>query len=384
MTAITGNEAVYLAVRLANVDVISASPITPQTSIVESLSASIAEGSLHASFINAESSSAALSALAGAAAAGARCFCASSSQGLAQMHEVLHWTAGNRLPVVMVNVNRALGAPLSIWADHSDSMSQRDTGWLQFYVASNQELLDTILQAYKIAELVRLPVMVNMDGFTISSTVEGVDLPDPVAVERFLPRGDEHTALLDTDRPVSIGSIVRPNDFQQFRSSMQDSANLALDAILGASKEFNEDFGRRYDLIQHEGLDKADVVVLACGSAASTIAHVAEQMRRDGASVGAVTLRVFRPFPGKRLTDILRDVKSVVVFDRAISIGAEGIICQELRAALQARGSKAIVHGVVTGLGGMDIKPGMIQPVIEQALTGELSETGVIWEPERK
>ncbi|MBI4495574.1 MAG: pyruvate ferredoxin oxidoreductase [Deltaproteobacteria bacterium] len=374
---LTGNSAISHGVALCRAEVISAYPITPQTTIVEELAEFCADGRLPAKFIRVESEHSALACVAAAAATGARTFTATSSHGLAYMHEMLHWTSGARLPVVMVNANRAIGPPWSIWCEEGDSLSQRDTGWLQFYCQSGQEALDTIIQAYRVAEEVLLPAMVLVDGFFLSHTAEPVEIPDQKAVDRFLPPFRPRYKL-DPDEPHAFNIMVGPDLFISFRHGVQKAMEEARKAALRVDREFKARFGRSYGILEKVRAWDADLLLLAMGTAASTAREVVSEYRRRGEKVGLCRLRLFRPFPSRELIRLVRGAKKVAVLDRNHSPGAGGILAQELKAALCGTPAPPRVFEFVAGLGGKDITPETIREVIEHARRRERSD-GPIW-----
>ncbi len=374
----TGNTAVSNAVMLARVQVISAYPITPQTTIVEELSEMAGDGRIQARFIRVESEHSAMACVTAACAAGARVFTATSSHGLAYMHEMLHWTSGTRLPVVMVNANRAIGAPWNIWCDLSDSLSQRDTGWLQIYCQSAQEVLDTVLQAYRIAEEMLLPVLVLEDGFVLSHTSEPVDVPDQKEVDRYLPPYQARDPL-SAREPHTYNIMVDPSKFILFRHESQKAMERAKKVVAQVDREFKARFGRGYGLIEKFRATDADVVLLTLGTPASTAREVIESLRQQGKKVGLIRQRLFRPFPSEALIRQLSGVKKVAVLDRANSLGAGGILAQELKAALLNAPRKPKVFEFIAGLGGKDITPETLQVVMEKTLTKARPDGGPIW-----
>jgi pyruvate ferredoxin oxidoreductase alpha subunit len=374
---LTGNSAITHAVMLARVQVISAYPITPQTTIVEELSEMCSDGRMGARFIRVESEHSAMACVTAACAAGVRVFTATSSHGLAYMHEMLHWTSGTRLPVVMVNANRTIGAPWNIWCDLSDSLSQRDTGWLQIYCQSAQEALDTVLQAYRIAEEVLLPVMVLEDGFVLSHTSEPVDLPDPQEVDRFLPPYRARHKL-SADEPHTYNIMVDPSRFIAFRHEGQKSMEQAKKVVARVDREFKSRFGRGYGLIEKYRATDAEVVLLTMGTPASTAREVIDEFRKQGKKVGLMRLRLFRPFPTEEIVKQLSGVKKVAVLDRANSLGAGGIVAQEVKAALLNSPRKPKVFEFIAGLGGKDINPEAIQTMVEKTMKGARPNE-VVW-----
>jgi 2-oxoisovalerate ferredoxin oxidoreductase alpha subunit len=354
-----GNYAAAYAVKLANVKVVAAYPITPQTSVVEKIAEFIANGEMNAEYIKVESEHSAMSACIGASAAGVRTFTATSSQGLLYMHEMLHWASGSRLPIVMAQVNRAVAPPWSIWADHNDSISQRDTGWIQFYCESNQDILDTLIQAYKIAEdpRVLLPAMVCYDGFELSHTAMPLELPDQKDVDGFLgPYNVEH-ALIDLEKPTTHGNVVSPEWYMEFRLLIQKAMENAKLVVNETASDFSRRFGRDYESqIQCYKCRDAEVAIVSMGAVSSEAKEAVDRLRKEKLPVGAVKLKVFRPFPKEALQELGKRVRAFVVIDRNISFGMEGALFTELKSALYHLEEKPIVLGFIAGLGGRDIR----------------------------
>lgn len=367
---IMGNHAASHAVRLSRVDVIAAYPITPQTQIVEELSEMCAKKQLEARFLKVESEHSAMASIIGAAATGARTFTATSSQGLALMHEMLHWGAGSRLPLVMVNVNRALGPGWSIWTEQTDSLSQRDTGWCQLYVEDNQEVLDSVLQAYRVAEQVRLPVMVCYDAFILSHTYEPVDLPSQQDVDAFLPRYEPEIKL-STDDPHAFNGLVQPDAYMEMRLKMQQAMDRALAVFADASDEFHERFGRRLPNIETVDTEDADVVLVTSASMTGPARMTVAKLRAEGHRVGLLKVRLFRPFPVEEIRRALTGKDKAVVVDRNISLGKGGIFADEIRAAIANDPDRPQVHGHIAGLGGRDITPDILEKIVRQSLDHE-------------
>ena len=354
-----GNYAAAYAVKLANVKVVAAYPITPQTAVVEKIAEFIANGEMNAEYINVESEHSAMSACIGASAAGVRTFTATSSQGLLYMHEMLHWASGSRLPIVMAQVNRAIAPPWSIWTDHNDSISQRDTGWIQFYCENNQDILDTLIQAYKIAEdpRVLLPAMVCYDGFELSHTAMPLELPDQRDVDAFLgPYNMEH-ALIDLEKPSTHGNLVSPELYMEFRLLIQKAMENAKLVINETASDFSRRFGRDYESqIQCYKCRDAEVAIVSMGAIASEAKEAVDRLRKEKLPVGAVKLRVFRPFPAEVFHELGKRFRAFVVIDRNISFGMEGALFTELKSALYHLEEKPIVLGFIAGLGGRDIR----------------------------
>lgn len=374
-----GNHAASHAVRLARVQVISAYPITPQTQIVEELSEICAKGDLDAKFLKVESEHSAMAAIIGAASAGCRSFTATSSQGLALMHELLHWAAGARLPLVMVNVNRALGPGWNIWTDQSDSLSQRDTGWLQLYVEDNQEVLDTVLQAYALAEKVDLPVMVCYDAFILSHTYEPVDLPEQEEVDAFLPPhvpGD----ILDVDNPRSFNALVMPDNYFELRYKMQKAMEEAPDIFQKIDTDFSDRFGRSYGIVEKVHTDDAETVLVTSSSMTSMARLVIDKLRAEGLKVGLLKIKMFRPFPIREVREALFGKQKAVVIDRNLSFGKGGIFADEIRGAIANASDQPPVYGYIAGLGGRDMTCEVIEEILRESLAlAEPPENGILW-----
>ena len=375
---IEGSHAVSYGVMLSKVQVICAYPITPQTHIVEKLSELCASGELPAKFLMVESEHSAMAGCIGASAVGVRAFTASSSQGLALMHELLHWASGARLPIVMANVNRALGAPWNIWADQTDSLSQRDTGWLQFYCESSQEAVDTIIQCYKISEKVSLPSMVILDAFYLSHTFEPVNIPDPERVDRFLPPY-EPKYKVDPNDPRSFSGLTPPDFFTELRYQTQQAMEEAKRVILQVDEEYQTLFGRRYGLIEGYRLEDAELVLITSGTVAGTTREVVDQYRDEGKPVGMLRMRTFRPFPSEEIRQALKGVPKVAVIDRNISFGMGGIFAEEVRSVFCNEEKRPVVFGYVSGLGGRDITRETLSNIVEYTLEQDRPKQDVLW-----
>jgi len=375
-----GNHAVAWGARLARVEVISAYPITPQTQVVEKLSEMCADGTLPARFIKVESEHSAMAACIGASAAGVRTFTATSSHGLAYMHEMLHWAAGGRHPIVMVDVNRALGPGWNIWTDQNDSLSQRDTGWVQLYCETSQEVLDTTVQAFKLAEVLDLPVMVMLDGFYLSHTAEPVDVPDQEMVDRFLPPRVARFKL-DVDDPHAFGALVRPDTYMEMRWLQQEALREVPRVFENVEADWMRMFGRSYGAVESYRAEDAELLLVTSGTVTSTARFVVDQRRAAGEAIGLVKVKMFRPFPTALLRKALAGVERVAVLDRNISPGHSGIFAEELRAALYdaPADERPDVYGYVLGLGGRDITPAVIDDVIERTRQSTKSEREDLW-----
>jgi len=371
MTVVEGSYAIAHSVKVCRPNVISAYPITPQTHIVEDLSQFMADGEIpNCEYINVESEFSAISALIGASATGARTYSSTSSQGLELMHEVLFNASGMRLPIIMTVVNRAVSAPISIWNDHQDSISQRDTGWIQLYAENIQEMSDMTAQAFKIAEDkdVMLPAMVCMDGFILSHVFEPVVLLEQELTDEFLPPYDpEH--VLDTRNPLSFGTFADPSAYTEFRYLQQKGMDVALGKIEKAADDFKKIFGRYYGgLIEPYMAEDADILLMAMGSVVGTIKDVIDKARSQGIKVGLIKVRTFRPFPVEAIHSAVSDAAIVVTLDKNISIGLnEGALFTEVKSCLYNSDINVPVMGFMLGHGGRDIPMSTIQMIIDKA-----------------
>ncbi len=370
---IEGSQAVAQAVARSRPQVICAYPISPQTHIVESLSALVKSGALAGcEYLNVESEFAAMSAAIGASAAGARSYTATASQGLLFMVEAVYNASGLGLPIVMTVANRAIGAPINIWNDHSDSMSQRDSGWIQLYAEDNQEALDLHIQAFRLAEEVSLPVMVCMDGFVLTHAVEEVDMPDQSVVDGFLPPY-EPRQVLDPDEPVSIGAMVGPEAFTEVRYLAHLRQMQALDVIPEIAAAYGAATGRVRDgLISQYRLDDADIVVVALGSVLGTLKDAVDGLREDGMRIGVLGITSFRPFPLEAVGAALAGVGTVVVLEKSLAVGIGGVVSSNVRTALSGSNTRTLT--VIAGLGGRPILQASLQQMIRQAAAGTLED----------
>jgi len=371
---IEGSLAVAEAVRLCRPQVIAAYPITPQTHIVEALAEMVANGKLDADYITVESEFSALSACLGASAAGSRTYSATTSQGLALMFEVCFNVAGMRFPVVMTIANRALGAPLSIWNDQQDSISLRDSGWLQFYAEDNQEATDLHYIAYRVCEdpSVLLPAFVCFDGFILSHTYEPVEQLAQVDVDKFLPKFTPKERL-DAADPISFGMFASPDYYMEFRYAHDKALKDSKAIIEKAGKEFAKLFGRDYSaLIEGYHLKDAETVLVAMGSICGTTKDAIDEMRAEGKKVGLLKIRVFRPFPTEELAKALAGAKRVAVLDKNISLGSKGAVALEVKDALY--GSGIPVYGYILGLGGRDVRKKDIKEIVTLAEKGQIDQ----------
>jgi pyruvate ferredoxin oxidoreductase alpha subunit len=368
---IEGSRAVAEAVAACRPEVVCAYPITPQTHIIEAVGAMVKAGSLApCEFINVESEFAAMSVSIGASAAGARAYTATASQGLLFMMEAVYNAAGLGLPVVMTLANRSVGAPINIWNDHSDAMAARDAGWIQLFAETNQEAADLHVQAFRLAEQLSVPVMVCMDGFVLTHAVEGVDVPSQADVDAFLPPF-EPRQVLDPGDPVSIGAMVGPDAFEEVRYLAHLRQLDALQLIPDVAAEFEVAFGRRSGGLVHSyRTEGADTVVVALGSVLGTIKDAVDARRDAGDRVGVVGITAFRPFPRQAVRDALSGARSVVVVERAFSVGFGGVLSTDV--AMATHGADCSLRTVVAGLGGRPITRRSLEGMIVSALRDEL------------
>ncbi|RLF76695.1 MAG: pyruvate ferredoxin oxidoreductase [Thermoplasmata archaeon] len=367
---LTGNKTTAYSAMRSRVQVVSAYPITPQTTIVEHIAEFIADGLMKAEYIQVESEHSAMAAAIAASNTGARAFTATSAHGLLLMHEMLHWATGARLPVVMVNVNRALGPPWSVWADHLDSISQRDTGWMQYYVENNQEIFDTVIMAYKVSERpdIMLPSMISQDAFYLSHTVEPVDIVEQEVVDNYLPPYDPPYRL-DVNNPAGFGSLVMPNHYYEFRYKIAEAMEKAKKYIKEAAEEWYEITGRDYrGLLDCYRCEDADVVLFGAGTMMSTAKEVVDWMRAEGKKVGVARIRVFRPFPGEDVRKVADGAAAIGVMDRAYGFGRGGAFFNEVNSALYNHRNRPPTKNYIIGLGGRDVKPRHIRAIFNDLL----------------
>jgi pyruvate ferredoxin oxidoreductase alpha subunit len=375
---LNGDEAVALAVKQCDVDVVAAYPITPQTIIVEKLSEYVANGEVETEYVCTESEHSAMAACLAASATGARVFTASASAGLALMHEMLFVTSGCRAPVVMAVANRALSAPLNIHGDHSDAMAERDSGWIQIYCENAQEVYDSMIQAFRIAEHldVQLPVIVGLDGFTLSHTLENVEtLPDD-SVKRFVGTRQFPVVLthegktvpykLDPESPMTMGPVALPNYYFEFKRQQEEAMRNAFAVITQVHDEYAEMSGRRYGdgLIDEYALQDAEVAIVCLGSTAGTVKTVVDELRAEGVKAGLLRIRTYRPFPAEAIAKALGKVKAAAVMERSMSFGGRGgAVFHEVRHALYDAAVRPFVVNYIHGLGGRDTNPRQIRSV---------------------
>ena len=361
------------AVKLANVDVIAAYPITPQTHIVEHLSELVADGHLDAEFVPVESEHSAMSACVGSSAAGARTFTSTASQGLALMHEILFIASALRLPIVMAVANRSLSGPISIWNDHSDVMAERDVGWVQFFAENGQEVMDLTITAFKIAEdkRVTLPVAVNLDGFILTHVIEPIEIPDQSEVDAYLPPFEPQQRL-DIANPISMGMVGMPEVYTEAKKACL----VALEESYGVIKEhwdgFAKQFGRQYKPIETYRTEDAELIIVTMGSLGETCMSAVDQMREKGLKVGQVRIRLWRPFPAEDFLGAVKGAKTLMVLDRALQPGSSsGPVATELKSLLYDRGLNHYVSNFVAGLGGRDVTRADFAQMVEKTMKAQ-------------
>ncbi len=377
----TGNQAAALGAKLSNVEVVAAYPITPQSQLAEILSQYVESGELKAEYVRVEGEHSALTVCISASTVGARVFTATSANGLLYMHEQLHWAAGSRLPIVMCCVNRGVGAPWTIFNDQQDSLAQRDTGWMQLYCRNNQEIIDTVIQAYRIAEVVYCPVMVCYDGVVLSHTMMPVDVTDAADVKAFLPPYQPHT-ILSPDDPRNLNPVLFPGQrrdsegvlrdgYMEMRYKLQAALDKAPETIRAVNAAYAEAFGRDHGgMIWEYRMEDADLILVGMGSLASEATAAADLLREEGIKAGVVGIRVFRPFPKIDVRDAFRKAQGIVIFEKSISYGYEGGLCSDLKAAFYGTEIKAPIHNYIAGLGGRDVKARELAAAAKDSLAG--------------
>ncbi|MBS3819262.1 pyruvate ferredoxin oxidoreductase [bacterium] len=375
---IMGNHSLSYGAMLSRAQVIAAYPITPQTQVVELLSEMCADKKLDAKFIKVESEHSAMAACLGASLAGSRTFTATSAQGLTLMHELLHWGSGGRMPVVMGNINRAMAPGWSIWSDQNDSLSQRDTGWMQFYCASNQEVLDTVIQAFKVSEKLMIPSMVILDAFTLSHTYEVVDIPDQEKVDEFLPSFDPPIKLTSDD-PRAFGGLTSSEHYFELRYKLQKDMEKAPALIEKTGKEYQDLVGRYLGAVEKYRCDDAELILVTSGTMGYTAKVAVDELRKEGIKLGNLRIKAFRPFPFEIVQNTLKKAAKVAVVDRNISYGYHGIFYQEVKSALGGSDSGPGVFGFITGLGGRDITPSSFKEIAQYALKKDKPEENIVW-----
>lgn len=379
LVPMSGSEAVAKSVIQSNVDFVSAYPITPQTIIVERISDLVGEGGTKTTFVNVESEHSAISACVGASLAGGRSFTATSSQGLALMHEVLYLTSGLRVPLVMAVANRALSAPINIHGDHSDMMGSRDSGWIQYYVENGQEAYDWVMQAFRVAEddRVMLPFTVNMDGYVITHSMEPISLIDQATVDKFVPPRIAKTRL-DVNNPMTFGTLTLPDYYTEFKRQQEEAMRNTPAVFDEVTSEFSKLIGRGYKQLVPFELDGAKVIVVSLGSASGTIRYVARGLRKKGLPVGALRVGLFRPFPSDPFAKLVENADVLVVLERAMSLGSRvGPLASEIVNSLYDRPSKPRILDLIAGLGGRDLAPETIEKLFRNGLDAASNPSGL-------
>jgi pyruvate/2-oxoacid:ferredoxin oxidoreductase alpha subunit len=379
VSIMTANYAAAEAARLAGVQVISAYPITPQSPVVEKLMEYVNDGTMNAEFVTVESEHSAITVCISASATGARVFTASCANGLALMHEQLHWAAGTRLPIVMAIPNRGMAAPWSILNDQQDSISQRDTGWLQIYCRNNQEVMDSVIQAYRIAEEVMVPTMVCYDGYILSHTMMPVEVPDEKKVSEFLPDYKPHTILDPSDpRNINPVTLAEPREnadgvlchgYFEFRYMLQQAQLRAVDVTLETGKLFGKEFGREYGLYDTYRCDDAELIAVTLGSIGSQAMDAVDNLRDQGLKIGVLSVRLYRPFPAEELVNAIKEIgcKGVAVLEKNVSYGYEGALATDLKAAFFEFQHPVFAHSYCMGLGGRDVKTEHVEEALKKS-----------------
>ena len=384
-----GNTAAAIGVKLARANVIAAYPITPQTPVTEKLSEFIESGEMKAEYIPVESEHSALAVCIAATSTGARSFTATSANGLLYMHEQIHWAAGARLPIVMCIVNRGVGAPWNVWNDHQDSISQRDTGWIQLYLCDHQQIIDTVIKAFLLAETVNVPVMVCYDGYILSHTFMPFEIPPQELVDKFLPPFKPDYAL-DPKEPANLNTVTLPDvrvdihgemahGYMEIRYLLQEDMRLAMNALSDIERKFGDIFGRYQDpFVEKYKCDDADFIAVGLGSITYQLHDVIDTLRNEGVKIGVMGVRLYRPFPDEAIAKALSGAKGVIVFEKALSYGYEGTLATEIKSALydHVDGKKPFVHNVILGLGGRDIKtPDLYEKLKDISTKGKADKT---------
>ncbi len=375
-TGIEVSIAASIAAKLARVEVVAAYPITPQTHIVEHLSELVANGELDASYVNVESEHSAMSACCGASAAGARTFTSTSAQGMELMHEILFIASAMRFPIVMAAVNRALSSPLSIWGDHSDVMAARDTGWIMLFCENGQEVVDSIIMAFKIAEdrRVLLPVMVNLDGFSLSHVIEPIEFPSQEKVDAFLPPYDP-LYTLHPDKPVTMGAYGMPELYTEAKYAQEMALVNSKGVVIEVMDDFGKRFGRSYKPVETYNTEKADTVFIALGSINENIKTAIDMLKEEGREVGLIHLRLFRPFPSDELISALKGIKKVAVIERAMPGGAiNSPLFNEISSLVHSNKMGIQLSNFIVGLGGRDVNPEDFHGIIDDMSSPEAAK----------
>lgn len=387
----SGNVAAANGVKLARAQVVAAYPITPQTPLTEKLSEFVDSGEMDAQYIPVESEHSALSVCIAASSTGARAFTATSANGLLYMNEQLHWAAGARLPIVMCVVNRGIGAPWTVWNDHQDAVSQRDTGWIQLYACDHQQIIDNVIQAYAIAETVSIPVMVCYDGYVLSHTYMPFNIPDSAEVDEFLPAFSPQYAL-NPSHPCNLNTVTLPDirpdvrgdtapGYMEIRQNLHDDLRESLNVIKKVDEDFYSVFGRGgHHCLEPYKCEDADYIGVCMGSLSFHLRDVADSLREQGIKIGVCGLRVYRPFPDEEIRRAFKSAKAVVVLEKALSYGYQGALSADIKAALYHMEDRPFIHHFVTGLGGREIKTRQLIEALYQVCTSSRKpEEGPKW-----
>ncbi|MFP4452617.1 MAG: pyruvate ferredoxin oxidoreductase [Desulfobacterales bacterium] len=386
----SGNVAAAMGVKLAGAQVIAAYPITPQTPLTEKLSELVDGGEMDAQYIPVESEHSAMSVCIAASSTGARAFTATSANGLLYMNEQLHWAAGARLPIVMCVVNRGIGAPWTVWNDHQDAVSQRDTGWIQIFCCDHQQIIDTVIQAFQLAETVRIPVMVCYDGYILSHTYMPFEVPKQADVNKFLPAFESGWAL-DTARPQNLNTVTLPEPrpdvrgntapaYMEIRHNLQTDLRRTVDEVLKTDSRFLKIFNRGGNpFIEPYRCGDADYVAVAMGSLSYQMRDVVDALRKQGIPVGSAGLRLHRPFPDRAVAEFFSGKKGVIVMEKALSYGYKGALYTDIKAALYKSETRPEVKNFILGLGGREIKTGDLYDVLKTACTATESQENPVF-----
>lgn len=376
----SGNVAAASGVKLSRAQVIAAYPITPQTPLTEKLSEFVESKELDAEYIPVESEHSAMAVCVAASTAGTRAFTATSANGLLYMSEQLHWAVGARLPIVMCVANRGIGAPWTVWNDHQDSMSQRDVGWIQIYANDHQQIIDSVIKAFRLAQTVSIPVMVCYDGYLLSHTYMPFDLPDQSGVDSFLPAFSP-THFLNPEDPANFNTVTLPDirpgidgelapGYIEIRHNLHEDLRGALDAYVEIDKEFEKEFGRGgTPLVEKYNCDDADFIAVCIGSLSYQLRDVIDIMRNDGVKIGVMGVQMYRPFPDQAIIDALAGKKCAIIFEKALSYGNQGTLYADIKSALYTSPNKPIVHNYILGLGGREIKTEHLLDALTESCT---------------
>jgi pyruvate ferredoxin oxidoreductase alpha subunit len=394
----SGNVAAALGVKLARAQVIAAYPITPQTPLTEKLSSFIESGKMDAQYIPVESEHSALAVCIAASSTGARAFTATSAIGLLYMHEQIHWAAGARLPLVMCVVNRGVGAPWNIWNDHQDSISQRDTGWIQIYVNDHQQIIDGVIKAFLLAEEVMIPVMLCYDGYLLSHTYMPFEVPDQERVDAFLPPY-QPSFPLDPANPANLNTVTMPDvrldtkgrlahGYMEIRYLLQEDLRKAVDAMSDVEDRFRKHFGRGgYPLYESYCCEDAQFIAVGLGSLSYHLREVIDRLRNDGIKVGIMSVHLYRPFPSEAIARELAKAEGIIIFEKALSYGYEGALCSDIKAAMCSwndfrlhQKKDLFIHNYILGLGGRDIKTADLYEALHASCkTGSKTPSEPMW-----